>query len=325
MEEIKQRYHQASGDSEAATKTSAKRSSSQETQQVRESAEPGMDLELKELYRPDSRYPWDDWCPDDMAADAEDPSVTAKYALIARRQKDTCGKGGLMLHSITIQSPLIRNFLRKVFGGYKGISTQLKNLTFQAPFHEFFYRWDRLQNLIAEEKDELALKHIELLQKTITPEIQPHVIMKDDLVSQGLVTYEYLWALFEPGGEVYSRVDDRDRLFTLERTQYDETCFILNCKYVDFDGGSFGYVSTSLVIYDFEGVVPIHELDVLPIDVHADRTCLYEELLRRGRTVEKTTGVQYNSYTGFYIPSRKLRLGPRRKFVSLSASPSIKH
>lgn len=71
---------------------------------------------------------------------AKDTQEAKRYALIIRREKSGRQNSSLILHSVTIQSPLIRKILGVIFKGYRGITTKLKDLTFKAPFHEFFYR-----------------------------------------------------------------------------------------------------------------------------------------------------------------------------------------
>lgn len=112
---------------------------------------------------------------------------------------------------------MIRKVLGALFEGYRGLTTKIKDLTFNAPFHEFFYRWERFQQQIREETDELVSEHIKLLQGVISGEIQPHIEKREELLDNGLVTYEYLWALFEPDTLVYKQSDGQDRLYELQR------------------------------------------------------------------------------------------------------------
>ncbi|RSL57789.1 hypothetical protein CEP54_008129 [Fusarium duplospermum] len=109
---------------------------------AKEPVEVGMTADTKDLYRHDNRSPWQEWAPEDIGINSATTATSAKFALIARHEKqfgDT-DKPILALHSITVQSPLIKEQLGKVFKGYRGINTNLKKLLFKAPFHEFFYR-----------------------------------------------------------------------------------------------------------------------------------------------------------------------------------------
>ena len=261
-----------------------------------------MRLDLKELYREHDKDVWADWSPDDIDTDLEDTPEAKTYALIVRREKKSVQSSSLALHSITVQSPLIRKVLGVVFDGYRGITTKLKDLTFNTPFHEFFYRWDRFKKQIEEEHDDLVLKHIRLLQSVISKEIQPHLDKRQELLDNGLVTFNYLWALFEPDAVVYKQTDGQDRLYKLVDSSYRKSSgseiLNLTCRYIDCDGAAFGYVTTSLTLNDFDGIKPISELSVIPIHLHSQIRNILERLWKRGRSFAKLNGFHYKSYSG---------------------------
>lgn len=263
---------------------------------------PGMRLDSKELYREDKGDTWGVWIPDDIDMDPEDNKEAKKYALVVRREKRVGQKSSLVLHSVTVQSPLIRKFLGAVFEGYKGMTTKLKDLTFNAPFHEFFYCWERFQQQIREETDELASEHIKLLQGVISGEIQPHIEKRQELLDNGLVTFEYLWALFEPDTLIYKQSDGHDRLYELVGSSYrkpeDRQFFNLTCRYIDCDGIAFGYMATSLRIMDFDGIRLISELSILPIHLHSQIGVSLERLFERGKSFVELNGFHYKSYSG---------------------------
>ena len=267
----------------------------------------GMKTGSKELYREDERFPWEDWSPDDIDIDPQETSEAKQYALIVRREKRIGQKSSLILHSITIQSPLIREVLGVVFDGYKGMTTRLKDLTFKAPFHEFFYRWDRFQQQILKENDSVILEHMKLLQDVVSGEIQPHLEKREELLVNGLVTFDYLWALFEPDTVIYSQSDGQDRLFKLVSSSYrklgETVMFSLTCRYIDCDGFTFGYVTTSLTLNDFDGIKPISELSIMPIKLHSRTDELWDKLQKRGKCFVGLNGFYYKSYSGLSITS----------------------
>ena len=262
----------------------------------------GMKLSLKELYREDERFEWGDWSPDDIDIDPGETSEAKQCALVVRRQKRLGRKSSLAIHSITIQSPLIRKVLEPVFDGYKGITTKLKDLTFNAPFHEFFYRWERFQQQIQGENDDTVLEHIKLLQSVISSEIEPHLEKRQELLDNGLVTFDYLWALFEPDAVIYKQSDGQDRLYRLVNSGYhksgDRMFFSLTCRYIDCDGDVFGYVTTSLTLSGFDGIKPIPELPIMPIRLHSHALEIWERMQKRGKRFVELNGFHYKSYSG---------------------------
>ena len=263
---------------------------------------PGMTLDSKVLYREGKEDPWGDWSPDDIDMDPEDTQEAKRFALIVRREKRLGQRSTLVLHSITVQSPLIRKVLGMVFDGYRGITTKLNDLTFNAPFHEFFYRWERFQQQIEQENDDLVIKHIVLLQRVISGEIQPHIEKRRQLLDNGLVTFDYLWALFEPDAVIYKQSEGQDRLYKLVNSRYsrsqDSEYFSLTSRYIDCDGVAFGYVTTSFTINDFDGIKLISELSVIPIHLHSQIGEIWERLWKRGSFVAGLNGFHYKSYSG---------------------------
>lgn len=287
--------------------------------------EVGMTTETKDLYRDDQRHPWEEWAPDDIGLNAKASAESAKFALIVRREKQNgdTEEPILALYSITIQSPLLKALLGPVFYGYQGINTNLKKLEFSQPFHEFFYRWTEFVKAKPDddEANETKRLHYNLLAGIITAEIQPHIEQAEDLLQNSVISFDYLWALFEPGTEIYSRVDGQDRLYLLSGTQYQDLpdgsrIFRLTSRYIDTDGHGFGYTSTTLNIGAFVNVKPISELSVLPGHLKAGIKIIREQLEARGRKFEQLKGFNYKSYAGFYTLWKAPFGGPKKRFVS---------
>lgn len=135
----------------------------------------GMRPETKELYRPDERSTWDEWHPGNIHTNIEAGSYAQECALIISREPHPSNKNQAALHSITVQSPLIKKILDGTFEGYEGLNTQLKQLTFKAPFHPFYYRWHRFEKLYQDEQDRDTKNHLDLLYAILSIEILPHI------------------------------------------------------------------------------------------------------------------------------------------------------
>lgn len=279
--------------------------------------EPGMDLTAKELYRKERDGTWEEWegkIPDD------DSEKYKKHALVVRRERD-CDGGGVLLHSVNVQSPYIREFLSKVFESYRGVYTNLKKLVFRHPFQEFFYRWDKFQQVLAETTDEVALKHVHLLRDVIEPEITPHLETKDDLISHGVITYDYLWALFPPDTEVYTQTDAGERLYIARRCWYKKlvrsTTFVIDCEFIDFDGTILGYGLDRLEIEQFGGHQQISEINPIPTAFVPNLQEVRRRRTERGKAFESLMGVHYKGYTGLWLPQIPYSTTkPRRRYVS---------
>ena len=85
----------------------------------------GMESGVKDLYQgaedKRGRYTWTDRYPEDLEKAAED-EVTARYAILVRHKKcyDDSRKT-LEIHSIVVQSPLIKKVLGVVLADYPGM------------------------------------------------------------------------------------------------------------------------------------------------------------------------------------------------------------
>ncbi|RKK85414.1 hypothetical protein BFJ69_g1558 [Fusarium oxysporum] len=269
--------------------------------------EVGMAAETKDIYRKSSWDPWQEWTEEEIGVDGRSSQASAKYALIVRREKEhgEIDESVLSLHSITVQSPLLKKILGPVFKGYKGIKPNLKKLEFHAPFREFFYRWDEFtqadpRNDSADSSEECS--HYKLLADIIHAEIKPRIEQASDLLNNGVISFDYVWTLFEPDIEVYTTVEGRDRLFRLSSSNYSKTpdgtvAYVLCARFIDTDGDTFGYTETTLNILPFENVKPILELEVIPARLCPHLDEVKDRLVQRGRVFESLKGIHHRTYS----------------------------
>lgn len=280
-------------------------SSSVEKPKAEKRDEIGMTADVLNLYRDNPGKPWGKRSPRRIAK-ATAVLASQKPALIVRREREIAAEGDytLVLHSIKVQSPLIRSALEAVFQGYEGIDTNLENLAFDAPFHEFFYRWTEFVNArpLDDDANSFARVHFDLLFDVIRAEISPHLEQVSDLIKNGVISYNYLWALFEPDSEVYTSINGHEQLCQLVEGHYisKPAAYELTCRYVDTDGDSFGFSSATFRISRFANVKNIADLEVVPSDLHADVHGIRARLLDRGRKYETLGGSHYRAYSGTY-------------------------
>lgn len=273
---------------------------------------PGMRAEIQQLYRPDDRSLWTEFVPDKTATDVEAGSYVQECALIVRREPHPI-TNQVALYSITVQSPLIKKVLDGTFKGFEGLSTQLKQLTFKAPFHPFYYRWHCFEKYREDEQDQETKDHLNLLYSILSEEIMPHIEVMKDLTKNKVISFDYLWTIFAPGMEVYTKLDGQDRLMELTDSRYGANMggefFTLECRYIDCDGSSFGYVPSSIDIDKFEGVKKLVDFEAFPSHLHPDVESLVDRLHERGERLEQLNGFHHMSYSGFYTArsSRQIR------------------
>lgn len=274
--------------------------------------EHGVVSATKDLYRTEkSLQPWQEWSPEEIAGIvSQSASDIDKYALVVRREKrdGEYGEPILALHSIDVQSPFLKAILHPVFKDYKSVNTNLKNLQFTAPFLEFFHQWaEFVQARPAQgnDEDDTPREHYDILFGIIYSELSPHFDRAADLLKNNVMTFDYLWALFEPGIEILSRHESVDRLWLVDRGEYkearDQTTYEISCRYIDTDGDKFGDRTRTLEMQGFEGIKPIEELDILPSHIYSDIAPVRAMLQERGRKFEMLRGCHYKAYSGPYM------------------------
>ena len=199
------------------------------SKKAEQSAKPvktGMIPDVKNLYEgePDRRgqSTWVDKYPDDLEEAAEN-GESARYALLVRNKKCYDGRKKLEIDSIIIQSPLLKRVLGSVLKDYPGVTTSLDRLKFEPPFKPFVHRWGRMTKAVEQEEDAETKAHVELLYKTLFTELEDSIKARDDLISNGIITFEHIWMIFEPGSVIFTSENNHDCAFRLKTGQYIKT------------------------------------------------------------------------------------------------------
>jgi hypothetical protein len=274
--------------------------------------DPGMKNGLKHLYSgkedKKGRFQWQEEIPEDIGDPVENDE-TAKWALLVRNVKVyNDPRRVLSIHSIVVQSPLLKKLLAGVLKSYPGVTVGLNRLEFQGKFEPLIHRWAELQDAIAKLGDDTEDKrttkaHAELLQEILTKEFKSMIDTSQDMKSKKVMTYEHLWTLFQPGATVFARQDGQETAMTLVETKYGvdckgAPCFWLTCKYVDWDGAKFGSNKINLSIAAYTGTRAITTLRVYPIEFHPEGEAIRARLIDRGAKAEALAGPNYRAYQG---------------------------
>lgn len=156
-----------------------------DTPKTDDSVPEGMQCGFKELWSgPEDefgKFKWLDKFPDDLGKPAED-SETNKWALIVRHARVyNDPRRVLRMHSILVQSPLLKELLGKVLKDYPGVTTTLKRLTFSGRFEPLIHRWQELQDAVAKEDNKETKEHAELLFDVLNKEFKETIDESIDL------------------------------------------------------------------------------------------------------------------------------------------------
>jgi hypothetical protein len=268
----------------------------------------GMEDSIKPLYEGPEKCKccinWVEEYPDNLKEELLGTLDVQKYAIVTKNMRNHKGNKPIALHSIDVQSPLLKKVLESVFEGYSGITPGLEVLTFSAPFHAFFHRLDRLEEASKHQEDPKALAHTKLLYDIVHKELQEPVKTFNDLVANRVMTFEYLWALFTPGDLIKS---GDDGLYRLESAKHSRSAtgsingFTVTAEFIDWDGTQFGYDSSSIFISPFDGTKQITEMEAYPAIFDPDLDRLKARLLGRGKKFESLEGFHYMAHKGLIV------------------------
>ncbi|KAK3065230.1 hypothetical protein LTS18_005267 [Coniosporium uncinatum] len=128
---------------------------------------------------------------------------------------------------------------------------------------------------------------------------------KEDLITNGVVTFDCLWQIFEPGMIIYSEDDNQHRAYKLQNGNYaSDGCgryYGLNVQYVDYDGEKFGLCGTRLSIRAFGGTAPITKLPAFPLKYHPHEEKVKASMIKRRKLFEEYAGYHFKAYDGIAL------------------------
>lgn len=266
----------------------------------------GMLADIKNLYQKQDKEGQMQWVteyPDDVIVAAEN-TETARFAFLVRNKISSDSRKTLEIDSVIIQSPLLKEALGEILKDYPGITTSLKRLVFKSPFQPFVHRWGKLVQKLDSMEDSIAKLHLKLFHGVLHEELKDAIAAKNDLVANGVITFDHLWTIFEPGVLIYGTEEGKERVYGLNSSNYatdSDTglpCFRMLGWYVDFDGEKFGSSQTWLSTGTFEGTKSITRLPYLPLDFHPQKKDLVDRLIARGKIFENFAGYHFMAYRG---------------------------
>ncbi|KAE8445949.1 hypothetical protein EG329_012728 [Mollisiaceae sp. DMI_Dod_QoI] len=272
--------------------------------------EPGTICAIKDVYKGKASCP----CCITWSAEPQKKITTAAttdtsgFAILAR-QTEGHGDFGreLKLHSMVIQSELIKEVLNDVLKGYPGITTGLENLTVEAPFAAFYHRWAELTEAY-EASTGTTREHLTLLISLLEVEFEGMHKTVADLLKNNVIEYKYIWAIFQPGEHIYTHMHGKDTVMLLESgLPYDDTHYngsrgwALTAKHIDYNGTMTGFGTTKIKIQEFKGTTALSELEAIPFDQHENKKTLVETLIERGRRFADLRTATFQEYSGMAL------------------------
>jgi hypothetical protein len=157
-----------------------------------------------------------------------------------------------------------------------------------------------------------------LYLETLITFLKTHYASKSEklyaLIEYKEIMFDLLPVFFRPNSVVYMISANSEKPQCL-RFNYGEvkrfngkTCFQLNCHYLTYDGICFGEAPVTTEIQEFQGVMKITSLGVYPLEYHAEKQKVVEELTKRGQKFMSLHGIHYRMYKGqaFYKKKKEV-------------------
>jgi hypothetical protein len=138
------------------------------------------------------------------------------------------------------------------------------------------------------------------------------------LVSFGEITFDLLWAFFEPNTLVhhFHEYSEQDQLLLMRIVKYrqrEDMSTYLNvvCEVISCDGKTFGVARVrSLEIDEYQGARKIHDLSVIPLKYFPNANSIRDEAIRRGkRFTQMATHAVSHTYHEISGPAIKEEVG----------------
>jgi hypothetical protein len=247
----------------------------------------------------DYNWTWLDKEPENVPEAAENEE-TAQYALITRMQNSQDSRKKFEIHSIIIQSSQLKEALAEILKGYPGVHCDLQRLEFEAPFRPFVHRWAKFDEYRQRKDiDTTTAEHLAILYNVLRDDLKDALKANEDYVQHGIINFEHLWTIFQPGDIIYSdsfegapsALKFRQGFYT--KTDRGEEAYELTVEDIDYDGHHFGRRSHSILVNEFPGTVKIFDLKAFPLSFHPDEKQVREALIHRGERFEELAGSHY--------------------------------
>ncbi|KAN0108801.1 P-loop containing nucleoside triphosphate hydrolase protein [Hyaloscypha variabilis] len=246
---------------------------------------------------------WVEEFPEGFSSSLKDKEEFKSHAIVVKHKFNDKGEFGMHIHSINVQSPLLKSVLKEIFQDYPELpfsSFELEEVEFHEPFWPFVHRWDEFDRAAHQEPDTDATKDTQLLYNILHKELEREISRIQDLIDHGLIDFDHIWALFRPG-ELILDISQHGfgvwaHIFSVGHYQVGQ--FALTSDFVDWNGEHFGIAKCYQVIGYFKGTKPITDLALYPMKFHPSPGPLRTTLVQRGRRFEALQGCKYKTYKG---------------------------
>ncbi|EXJ70497.1 uncharacterized protein A1O5_06566 [Cladophialophora psammophila CBS 110553] len=249
-------------------------------------------------------------------------AIWDQYIFTVRRRFDWEHK--YLATIVDIKSEPLKECLQHVMAGVKGISL-FEDTPHLDPNMLFLYLEEMRDYAKALEDDargkkrkeakvlKTKAKHLRVMVKYLDKDFAETKKNLYPMLETGMITFDLLWALYKPNAIVYSSTygdQDEPRAFKIDFTTKEShfmrgSWYIIEGRYLEYDGKNFGMGTTHSEISSFQGVRKITSLDCYPLQYHKHADKMRSQLIDRGKIFVSLQGMNYRHHKGMAYTKRK--------------------
>jgi hypothetical protein len=226
---------------------------------------------------------------------------------------------------VDIKSKPLRDALAKVMDGVKGVSL-VQETPIVDPNMLFLYLEEaraymkELKKLGSTEKKKRARKaaaakaaHLRILIKYLDADYAETKKTLYPLLESNMITFDLLWALFKPNTIAYTPTyghADEPRAFKIEYATKESSFmkgqwYVIEGRYLEYDGKSFGMGTMAAEVESFKGARKITSLACYPLKYHREAEEIKTKLIARGKKFVSLRGMNYRFHKGMAFFKKK--------------------
>ena len=236
----------------------------------------------------------------------EEDLETVEAALVLTRYFST--ERELEKTLLRVHSPYIKAALKTAVESYPGVNLDSNGPIdiLDEPRCLFHYRKE-IHSYKSKIRDKKAKQHVTLCLQYMNKVLREEITCYDNMfrnkdVSPG-IEFKYLWMAFRPGSLLCEKVDNVDvayRLREMTKRQLDDGSehWRLCIDVLAYDGESLGYIHNDVKIQHYDGIKPLVELQVFPLNYHRERDSVKANILARGKRYVSLSGIHHCMYEG---------------------------
>ncbi|KAL5400184.1 hypothetical protein PMIN06_000096 [Paraphaeosphaeria minitans] len=221
---------------------------------------------------------------------------------------------------IDVKSKVLRSVLQAIFKDCKSVSL-VEDKPCIHP-HLLFHYYPEIKTYVKRTlKKQLSKAKKRKTRKTIDQQIRQGQLLltyvDEDyeetrkalrpMLKAGTITYDLVWALFKPNTIAYTTTygnKDDPRCFKVDYCYEQENWmtleknWMIEGRYLEYDGKVFGFGDHFVPIRQFRGSKKISNLGTYPLEFHKDPDTLREQLIERGKKFVALQGMNYMFHCG---------------------------